>query len=142
MGTEYGSAVKSFKVFGELIEILVSGDETGGLSTTLVQHSPPGGGPPPHSHKNEDETFFVLEGEYEFLQDGVWRRVPQDHAIFGKRGIFHGFRNIGATNGKVLVFVAPAGFERYLEEISFLSPSEDVSRIIAISDRYGITFQQ
>jgi uncharacterized cupin superfamily protein len=29
---------------------------------------PPDGGPPPHIHRNEDETFYVLEGEVEFLR--------------------------------------------------------------------------
>ena len=69
--------VETFKVFGEPVEILVSGEMTGGLSTTLTQTSPPGGGPPPHSHEREDETFFVLEGDYELLQDGRWHKVSR-----------------------------------------------------------------
>jgi quercetin dioxygenase-like cupin family protein len=63
---------ENFRGLGEPVEILVSGEMTGGPSTTLVQTSPPGGGPPAHSHVREDETFFVLEGDYELLQDGVW----------------------------------------------------------------------
>jgi uncharacterized cupin superfamily protein len=34
---------------------------------------PAGGGPPPHIHRNEDETFYVLEGEVEFLDEVVAR---------------------------------------------------------------------
>ena len=56
------SPVKTFKVFGEPVEVLVSGEMTNGRSTTLTQVSPSGGGPPPHSHRNEDETFYVLKG--------------------------------------------------------------------------------
>lgn len=61
------NTIKTFKVFGEPVEVLIPGEMTGGSSITLTQVSPPGGGPPPHSHQNEDETFFVLEGQYEFL---------------------------------------------------------------------------
>ncbi len=64
--------VKSFPVLGEWVEILVSGEMTGGQSVTLIQTSPPGGGPPPHQHEHEDETFYVLEGDYEILKDGAW----------------------------------------------------------------------
>ncbi|MGC1872559.1 MAG: cupin domain-containing protein [Acidobacteriaceae bacterium] len=134
--------VKSFKVFGEPVEILVSGEMTGGLSTTLMQTSPPGGGPPPHSHLREDETFFVLEGDYELLQDGAWHKVPARQAVLATRGGVHTFRNAGTTTGKMLVFVTPAGMEKYLEEISVLTMPQDVEQLMAISERYEISFVQ
>jgi quercetin dioxygenase-like cupin family protein len=134
--------VKTFPVFGEPVEVLVSGEMTGGLSATLTQTSPPGGGPPPHSHAREDETFFVLEGEYELLQDGAWNRIPPGRAMHAKRGGVHTFRNEGTTTGKMLVFVTPAGMEKYLEEISVLSMPQDMAQLLAISERYGITFVQ
>jgi quercetin dioxygenase-like cupin family protein len=132
--------VKTFKVFGEPVEVLVSGEMTNGRSTTLTQVSPPGGGPPPHSHHNEDETFFVVEGDYEFLKDGQWVKVPVGQAIQGMRGSVHTFRNVGQTMGKMLVFVSPAGMEKYLEEISTLSIPDDMGQLLAISERYGIFF--
>ncbi len=132
--------LKTFKVFGEPVEILVSGEMTGGLSTTLIQTSPPGGGPPPHSHQNEDETFFVLEGDYELLQNGHWTKVSPGQAVHATRGSVHTFRNAGSTTGRMLVFVAPAGMERYLEEISTLSVPQDMPEVLAVSERYGITF--
>jgi hypothetical protein len=58
------------------------------------------------------------------------------------RGSVHTFRNVGTTTGKMLVFVAPSGMEKYLEEISALSMPEDMSRLLAISERYGIFFPQ
>jgi quercetin dioxygenase-like cupin family protein len=136
------NSVKTFKVFGEPVEILVPGEMTGGRSATLTQVSPPGGGPPPHVHTNEDETFFVLEGEYEFLENGQWLKGQPDRAIQAMRGSVHTFRNVGTTTGKMLIFVAPSGMERYLEEISPLSMPEDLSQLLAISERYGISFPQ
>jgi quercetin dioxygenase-like cupin family protein len=133
---------KTFKVFGEPVEVLIPGETTGGRSTTLTQVSPPGGGPPPHSHRNEDETFFVLEGEYEFLEAGQWRKAPPASAVQAMRGSVHTFRNVGATTGKMLVFVSPSGMEKFLEEISALSLPADMPRLLAISERYGIVFPQ
>jgi quercetin dioxygenase-like cupin family protein len=132
--------IKSFQVFGELVEVLTDGEMTAGRSTTLIQTSPPGGGPPPHTHLNEDETFFVLEGNYEFLENGQWRRAARGQSIHAMRGLTHTFRNSGSTVGRILVFAAPAGMEKYLEEISPLSVPKDLEQLLAISERYGISF--
>jgi quercetin dioxygenase-like cupin family protein len=131
---------KTFAVFGEPIEILTTSEMTGGRSATITQVSPPGGGPPPHRHTNEDETFFVLEGEYEFLMNGNWLKVSQGESVHALRGSTHTFRNVGTTDGKMLIFVVPGGFEKYLEEISPLSMPADMEKVIEVSDRYGISF--
>jgi quercetin dioxygenase-like cupin family protein len=131
---------KSFKVFGEPVEVLVPGELTCGASTTMVQTSPPGGGAPPHSHQHEDETFYVLEGEYEFLQGGEWQPARAGRAVYASRGSVHTFRNRGATTGRMMVFVTPAGLDKYLEEISILSVPEDLEQLLEISKRYGNFF--
>lgn len=132
--------VKSFKVFGEAIDILTTAEMTGGRSCMLVQTTPPGGGPPPHSHKNEDETFFVLEGDFEIFTGGNWTKLAPGQAAQGNRGAVHTFRNAGTTIGKVLIVACPGGFEEYLEEISVLSAPQDMPQILEISERYGVTF--
>ena len=134
------AVVRSFAVFGEPVDVLVSGEMTGGLSAMMVQISPPGGGPPPHVHLNEDETFYVLEGEFELLKNGEWVKCAAGESCFAERGSMHTFRNSGKTDGKILVFATPAGLDRYLEEISVLTMPQDVAKLIEISDRYGISF--
>ena len=42
----------------------------------------------------------------------------------------------------MIIFVALAGMEKYLEEISILSMPQDMTQLLAISERYGITFAQ
>lgn len=132
--------VKAFKVFGETVEILTTTGITGGRSTTLIQTSPPGGGPPPHSHQHEDETFVVLEGIYELLLNGERIGLAAGEAAHAMRGSVHAFHNVGTETGKMLIFVSPGGFEKYLEEISPLSMPNDLAEVVAISDRYGISF--
>ncbi|HSU18955.1 MAG TPA: cupin domain-containing protein [Acidobacteriaceae bacterium] len=134
------SAVRNFAVFGEPVEVLVSGEMTKGVSATMMQMSPPGGGPPPHMHQNEDETFFVVEGEYEFLAGDGWTRRSAGQSFYAARGSVHTFRNAGSAEGKLLVMATPAGLDTYLEEISVLSIPQDVPKLIAISERYGISF--
>jgi quercetin dioxygenase-like cupin family protein len=134
------TSIKSFPVLGDHVDLLVTQDMTGGVSVTLLETSPPGGGPPPHQHKNEDETFFVVEGEYEFLVDGQWIRASAGDSFYRARGTLHTFRNCGATAGRILTFVTPGGFQSYLEEISPLSVPDDLGKLFEISSRYGISF--
>lgn len=132
--------IKSFPVFGEQVEVLISGETTGGSSATIIQISPAGGGPPPHRHSNEDESFYVLEGDYEFLVDGEWVKASTGDAMHRRRGTVHTFRNCGSTTGRLLITVTPAGLEKYLEEISPLAIPEDIPRLVEISRKYGINF--
>ena len=81
----------------------------------------------------------MLEGEYVFLKDGHWVKAEPARAIQAMRGSVHTFRNSGSTPGKMLVFVTPAGMEKYLEEISTLSMLADMAKLLAISERYGIS---
>ena len=134
------AAIKSFPVLGDQVDILVTGAMSGGASTTLLETSPPGGGPPPHRHEREDETFFIVEGEYELLVDGEWVKGHPGYAYYLSRGTVHAFRNAGTTTGKMLIFVQPGGFETYLAEISPLSVPADLGKLIEISNRHGIFF--
>ena len=132
--------VKSFVVFGDSVDVLVNGSMSGGSSAVIRQHNLPGDGPPPHMHTREDETFLVLEGDFEFLVAGQWKPMPRGEPIFAPRGHIHTFRNSGSTPGKLCVFISPAGFEDYLEELSHYSPATDMPKILEISERYGISF--
>src|SRR4028118_1139985 len=59
--------IRSLWVFDELVTCKVTSDQTGGAYSLFEVTTQPGEGPPPHVHHREDEAFYVLEGEYEFL---------------------------------------------------------------------------
>src|SRR5438477_381320 len=52
-------------VLGEQLTLLVSGDQTNGAFTEFSATSPQGGGTPLHTHHNEDDAFYVVEGVFE-----------------------------------------------------------------------------
>lgn len=132
---------KQFKVFGEPVHVLFTSEDTGRSFAAITQTSPPGGGPPPHVHRNEDEIFTVLEGEYEIFDGQVWHKLGKGETAYTLRNQPHTFRNCGATAGTIQCVIVPgSGLERYLEEISVLSMPEDAPRLMEISSRYGIEF--
>ena len=65
-----------------------------------------------HVHADEDDAFYILEGEMTFdIED---RRVaaPPGTFVLVPPGIPHGFRNEQAVPVRMLNIHAPAGFDR------------------------------
>ena len=138
---------KALWVAGDLVTLKVVGEDTTGACILGEEVSPPGGGPPPHVHRREDEIFFVLEGEYEFFVGERTIRAGGGSVVYGPRDVPHSFKNVGTTPARMLAFVAPAGFEGFLEEVgeeaaAGSSPppfgQEEIERMLAVAPGYGI----
>ena len=61
----------------------------------------------PHSHEVETDTFYVLEGEVEFLVNGDWHRGGPGTYVSVPPGGEHGFRLAGAERIRVLNIHSP-----------------------------------
>ena len=136
----------SLWVAGELVTLKVLGEDTDGAFTLLEEVTPPQGGPPPHIHHREDEAFYVLEGELEFLVDDRTIPATAGSVAYGPRNILHAFKNVGTTPSRMLVFVAPAGLEKFFEEVGELASDlsspppfgpPEIERLLAAAPKYG-----
>jgi quercetin dioxygenase-like cupin family protein len=101
---------------GDLYTFLVTGAESDGAYFSMLATVPPGGGPPPHTHRDEDETFFVLDGTPTFrLGDERVLAGPGDFVNVPK-GTLHCFRNFSDEPVRMILTFTPAGIERFFEE--------------------------
>jgi quercetin dioxygenase-like cupin family protein len=114
------------------------GDQTNGAMTVFVNVIPPGQGPPLHSHSNEDESWYVLEGELRFKLDGDVRRAPSGSFVFVPRGMPHCFQNVSSEGARILVTFAPAGMERFFDRFASLS-APDLDAFGRIGGPLGMT---
>jgi quercetin dioxygenase-like cupin family protein len=138
---------RAVSAVGMIYAFTIMGDETGGnYSLTEITVSPQVG-PPMHRHPGQ-EAFYVLDGTFLF-QVG-------DQSITGTAGtfvsippmIFHVWKNVGSTLGKVLCLMHPAGMERIFLEAGYsvidktappIAPTHaDIEREIALAAKYGI----
>ncbi len=122
----------------------VSGAETGGAFSVVEHPLDPGVlGAPPHTHANEDETSFVIEGEVGVLiGDEEFEAGPGSY-VLKPRGVPHAFWNPGPDPARILEIISPAGFERYFEELAGVLSAggpPDLGRILEVAGRYGLTF--
>ena len=125
---------------GHAVVVLLDGKQTGEKFTAFLNISPPGCGPGPHYHEREDEWFYIVEGQVSFLMNGTWTDVFPGDCIYSPRGSVHAFKNNTDQPIRVFMNIAPAGFERFFAEVAeeWARPEPDMSRITAISEKYGI----
>jgi len=65
-----------------------------------------------HVHDEEDDAFYILEGELTFALASGDVRAPPGTFVLVPPGVEHGFRNDGRTVVRMLNLHAPAGFDR------------------------------
>jgi mannose-6-phosphate isomerase-like protein (cupin superfamily) len=144
-----GEGSRSLWAFGELVMYKTRSEQTGGAYSLFEVVAQPGVGSPSHVQHREDESFYVLEGEYEFIVEGRILRLVTGALLYVPRGTLHAHRNVGEGVGRMLVSQTPGGLhERFFEEIGkkrrdgFASPvyehQQDVERIARIAAEYGI----
>jgi quercetin dioxygenase-like cupin family protein len=131
---------RKINILGIPMVIRIHGRDTGGVVSAVESHDVPGGGPPPHIHYREDETFQVLEGEYEWTVGDKKFIAQKGATIFAPRGIPHTYRYLGKTPGKLMCVITPAGFEGFFEEVGAMSPQQqqqNIPRIMELAKKYG-----
>jgi mannose-6-phosphate isomerase-like protein (cupin superfamily) len=134
---------------GQLVTYKVTSDQTGGAYSLFEVASQPGTGAPPHVQHREDEAFYVLEGDYEFLVEDRTLRMPAGSLLYVPKGNLHAYRNVGKGTGRMLVSQTPGGLhERFFEEVGEEAPDrrelrvperpESLARTREIAAGYGI----
>jgi quercetin dioxygenase-like cupin family protein len=91
------------------LDIKISGKDTEKELAVFEQTGlTPKGGPPLHIHPNQDEWFYVIEGEYLFqVGEDQYPMKPGD-TIFLPRKVKHAFVQL-SERGKMIVSYLPAG---------------------------------
>ena len=113
-----GQGTRSLWVLGELVAFKIASSQTGGAYSLFEVKTPPGSGVPPHVQHREDEAFWVLEGEYEFLVEGRTIDAGAGSLIYVPKGNLHAHKNVGKEPGRMLVSQTPGGLhERFFDEI-------------------------
>jgi mannose-6-phosphate isomerase-like protein (cupin superfamily) len=74
-------------------------------------------GPDPHAHDDHVDSFYVLEGEPEFLMGTETLRLGSGSFVAAPIGVVHTFSNPGPEPARVLNIHAPSsGFHDFLRE--------------------------
>lgn len=65
-----------------------------------------------HTHGEEDDAFYIIEGELTFTFGDREVPAPPGTFVLVPPGVSHGFRNDGSVAVRMFSIHAPAGFDR------------------------------
>jgi glyoxylate utilization-related uncharacterized protein len=89
--------------------------------------------------------FYVLSGKFKFSVDGKVFIAEAGAFACAPRGSLHAFRNIGNTEGRLLITCTPAGIEAPFRAVAAPEPGSGIKplsmdEVVAIFINHGITF--
>lgn len=103
-------------------------------------------GPPQHVHHAHDETFYVVDGTYEFTIGRDRTAVSRGAFLFVPRGTPHTFRNAGDDLGCIVGTFNPGKFANYFRELAAIitdtGRAPDRDTWAALYARYDTTFAE
>ena len=123
------------------VRFMVGADISGG-GFSLVEHpmSAHALAAPLHRHTCEDEYSFIVEGRMgALLGEDVPEAGPGD-LVLKSRGQWHTFWNAGDQPCRVLEIIAPAGFERFFEELVEMGgvTQAEPDQLAGLCERYAL----
>jgi mannose-6-phosphate isomerase-like protein (cupin superfamily) len=134
---------------GMLATIKATKEQTGGRSSLVEILAPDGYESVLHVHHQEDEGFYILEGEMTFYVGDQTIKARPGSYLFGPKDVPHAFR-VDSGPARLLFVLSPAGFEGLIREEgeparSLTVPPQpneepdeaEMERMAAIGARYG-----
>ena len=107
---------------GDTYTVLLSGNDTAGRFCLIDMFIPPGGGPPPHRHDFE-ETFIILEGEFEATFRGTKSVVRAGDSVHIPANAPHQFHNASSSPVRLLCICSPAGQKEFFASVGVPVPT-------------------
>jgi quercetin dioxygenase-like cupin family protein len=97
--------------------------------------------PPPHSHRDNEELVYVLEGTLRYSVDGEMRDLKAGERMYTPRGSVHAFENPHQEPARALIMLTPdigAQYFRDVAEVVGAPGGPDRARLVEVMTRYGL----
>lgn len=123
------------------IRYLVNGAEQGGLG--LFEMKVPTGAnvPPPHSHTNNEECVYVLDGVLRYSVDNETRDLQPGEWMSTPRGSVHHFSNPGTETARALIMLTPDIGEQFFRDVGTVINAggpPDRAKLLTVMSQYGL----
>jgi quercetin dioxygenase-like cupin family protein len=97
--------------------------------------------PPPHSHRDNEEVVYVLEGTLRYSVDGEVRDLKPGERMHTPRGSVHAFSNPHERPARALIILTPdigVQYFRDVAEAAHAPGGPDPAKMAAVMTRYGL----
>jgi quercetin dioxygenase-like cupin family protein len=124
------------------IRYLLDGTATGAGSGMFELTVPPGARvPPAHSHSQNEEIVYVLDGVLRYTVDGETRDLAPGQRMYTPRGAVHAFSNPHERAARALVVLTPDIGAQYFRDVAAVANAPGApnpARMVEVMTRYGL----
>ena len=125
------------------VQFKLDGTHTQGAFSIVEHPLEPGAFAAPHTHSQEDEFSYVMEGTIGVMLGDREFTASRGSYLVKPRGIPHSFWNPGPEPARLLEIIAPAGFERYFLHLAAILNTNgppDQEALAQLENEYGMTY--
>ena len=123
------------------IRYLIDGSHSASLGMFELTVPPGSNVPPPHSHTNNEEIVYVLEGTLRYTVGTDTRDLTPGQTMRTPKGSVHGFSNPFSGVARALITLAPDIGPKYFEDVASVINAggpPDKAALMAVMSRYGL----
>jgi quercetin dioxygenase-like cupin family protein len=123
------------------ISYILDGSRTGTLG--MFELTVPSGSnvPPPHSHSDNEECVYVLEGMLRYSVADETRDLTVGQTMNTPRGVVHAFSNPFAQTARALIVQSPDIGAQYFRDVAAVVNTggpPDKAALLSVMSRYGL----
>jgi quercetin dioxygenase-like cupin family protein len=115
--------------FNTLVRLQVGCDRGADGISVLEHQAAYGDSPPLHIHRNEDEIFYILQGEFRFQLGEAQQIAGTGATLLVPKGVRHTYRVESRGGGRWLTVTRGGEFERFVQAVG--RPAERIELPIA-----------
>jgi len=125
---------------GSLMTWKATAETTEGKYDQFESVDLPHSGPPEHTHAQQDELFYILEGTYRFKVGGTMITASPGDLVHVPARTPHAWQRSGHDAGRMLTTFVPGGIRGFFEEVRplFLAAEMDFPAAMEIGAKYGL----
>lgn len=123
------------------INYLVDGSNTGNIGMFELTVPPASNVPPPHSHSNNEECVYVLEGTLRYTVGDDTRDLTPGQSMATPKGVAHGFSNPFTEVAKAIIVLSPDIGAQYFKDVGSVVNSggpPDRAALLSVMSKYGL----
>ena len=123
------------------INYVVDGSGTSSLGLFELTVPPGSNVPPPHSHSNNEECVYVLEGVLRYTVGSDTRDLAVGESMSTPKGVVHAFSNPFSETARALIVNSPDIGAQYFRDVAAVIDAggpPDRAALFAVMSRYGL----
>lgn len=123
------------------IRYLIDGSQSASMGMFELTVPPASNVPPPHSHTNNEELVYVLEGTLRYSVGADTRDLGPGQSMHTPRGTVHAFSNPFDSPARALIILSPDIGAQYFKDVAAVMNAggpPDKAQLVSVMNRYGL----